>query len=175
MNQSSYFRPSEPDLLLLLRGQPQAVASIAGSESYPGITGTVRLYQTNEGVIVLAEISGLPQSSTSCEDGVFGFHIHEGTDCGGNMNDPFADAMAHYNPGSCKHPHHAGDLPPLFENKGHALSLFLTNRFSVNEVIGKTVIIHDHPDDFITQPSGNSGTKIACGVIRRIGSLSQRE
>lgn len=77
-----------------------------------------------------------------------------------------ADAMAHYNPGGCKHPYHADDLPPLFGNNGFVLSLFLTNRFSGDEVIGRTVIIHDQPDDFTTQPSGNSGTKTACGVIR---------
>lgn len=44
--------------------------------------------------------------------------------------------------------------------------MFMTDRFTVNEVIGKTVIIHLHPDDFATQPSGNSGEKIACGVIK---------
>ena len=43
----------------------------------------------------------------------------------------------------------------------------LLNKFSINEIIGKTVIIHDMPDDFTTQPSGNSGTKIACGVIQK--------
>ena len=75
--------------------------------------------------------------------------------------------MKHYNPHGCDHPYHAGDLPPLFETSGLALSAFLTDRFTVDEVIGRTVIIHDQPDDFTTQPSGNSGTKIACGVIRR--------
>lgn len=84
------------------------------------------------------------------------------------MDDPFADAMSHYNPNDCEHPHHAGDLPPLFGNDGFALLLFLTSRFSVDEIIGKTVIIHDQPDDFTTQPSGNSGTKIACGVIGKV-------
>lgn len=82
------------------------------------------------------------------------------------MDDPFADAMPHYDPNGCEHPHHAGDLPPLFENNGFALSLVLTDRFSVDEVIGRTVIVHADPDDFTTQPSGNSGEKIACGVIR---------
>ncbi len=73
----------------------------------------------------------------------------------------------HYNPGGCEHPRHAGDLPPLFGNDGAAVSLFLTSRFSVEDVIGKTVIIHDSPDDFTTGPSGNAGEKIACGVIRK--------
>lgn len=167
MNRSSSCGHSKADLLSVLRSRPQAIASVAGSMNYPNISGTVRLYQTHAGVIILAEVSGLPQSNHPCQEQIFGFHIHEGTDCGGNMDDPLADAMAHCNPAGCEHPNHAGDLPPLFGNNGFALSLFLTNRFSVKEVIGKTVIIHDHPDDFTTQPSGNSGTKIACGVIRQ--------
>lgn len=167
MNRSSSCGRSKADLISVLRGRPQAAASIAGSVDHPGISGTVRLYQTHAGVVVLAEVSGLPRSDRPCQERIFGFHIHEGSDCGGSMGGPFSDAMAHYDPGRCEHPHHAGDLPPLFGNDGLALSLFLTDRFSADEVIGKTVIIHDHPDDFTTQPSGNSGTKIACGVIRR--------
>lgn len=168
MNRLPSCSRSPADFLSILRHRPQAAASIAGSKDYPGISGTVRLYQTNGGVIVLAQIRGLPQSDLPCQDRIFGFHIHEGTDCGGNMDDPLADAMSHYNPNGCGHPYHAGDLPPLFGNNGRALSLFLTNRFSIDEVIGRTVILHDHPDDFTTQPSGNSGTKIACGVIRGV-------
>lgn len=167
MNRSSSCGCSKAGLCSILRAGPQAAASISGSRNYPGVSGMVRLYQTDEGVIVFAQVSGLPQSDRPCRERIFGFHIHEGADCGGNMEDPLADAMAHYNPGKCEHPHHAGDLPPLFGNNGRALCLFLTNRFSVDEVMGKTVIIHDHPDDFTTQPSGNSGTKIACGVIRQ--------
>lgn len=168
MNQPSSCSHPENRLLRTLRGRPQAAATITGSESYPDLSGIVRFYQTNEGVIVCAEISGLPQGGLPCQRQIFGFHIHTGTDCGGTMDDPFADTMAHYDPSGCGHPHHAGDLPPLFGNNGSALCAFLTNRFSIDEVIGRTVIIHDHPDDFTTQPSGNSGAKIACGVIRRI-------
>lgn len=167
MNQPSSCGHPEFPLLSVLRSRAQATARIIGSEDYPDISGAVRFYPTSAGVIVYAEISGLPQDSLPCHRRVFGFHIHAGTDCGGNMDDPFADAMSHYNPGGCEHPYHAGDLPPLFENGGLALSLFLTNRFSLDEVIGRAVIIHDRPDDFTTQPSGNSGRKIACGVIRR--------
>lgn len=156
-----------PSLLSVLRNPPQATAVISGGESYPHISGAVRLYQTNRGVLVRAEISGLPKADLPCHARIFGFHIHTGTDCGSNDGTPFSDALSHYNPGGCEHPYHAGDLPPLFGNDGLALSLFLTDRFTVDEVVGKTVILHDHPDDFTTQPSGNSGTKIACGVLRR--------
>lgn len=168
MNKSSSCNHSRVQLLSVLRGRPQAAARIAGSESYPDITGAVRFYQTREGVIVCAEISGLPHADLPCQERIFGFHLHKGASCTGNMDDPFADAMSHYNPEGCEHPYHAGDLPPLFGNGGLALCLCLTNRFSVDEAVGKTVIIHDHPDDFTTQPSGNSGTKIACGVVRRL-------
>lgn len=168
MNQFSFCGNHQVHLLSVLRSRPQAAAHIAGSESYPDISGKVRFYQTGEGVIVWAVISGLPQSDVPCQEQIFGFHIHKGTECGGNMDDPFADTMSHYDPSGCEHPYHAGDLPPLFGNKGYALSLFLTNRFSIREVVGRTILIHSHPDDFATQPSGNSGTKIACGVIRRI-------
>lgn len=166
MDRSASSRP-RLHLLSLLRGCPQAVAEISGSAEHPAISGIVRLYQTALGVVVLSEISGLPKTAQPCHEQIFGFHIHSGSGCGGSMDDPFADAMSHYDPHHCEHPHHAGDLPPLFGNDGFALSLFLTDRFSVHEVIGRTVIIHDHPDDFTTQPSGNSGKKIACGVIRR--------
>ncbi len=162
---SRHYAPIQ--LLSVLRRRPRAEAEITGSENYPGISGTVRFYQANEGVIVYAEIRGLPHSALPCQDRIFGFHIHEGTSCTGSRDDAFADVMSHYNPGGCSHPHHAGDLPPLFENNGFALSLFFTDRFSIDEVIGRTVILHDRPDDFTTQPSGNSGTKIACGVIQR--------
>lgn len=168
MNKSSKFNNSNIYLPSLLHSKPQAIAYITGSESYPDISGTVLFYQTKRGVIVYAEVSGLPQTNLPCEEKIFGFHIHKGSSCSGNMDDPFADTMSHYNPNNCEHPYHAGDMPPLFGNDGFALSLFLTNRFSVNEVIGRTVLIHDHLDDFTTQPSGNSGTKIACGVIQRI-------
>ena len=153
MNRSSSCSHSRSQLFSILHGRPQAVASVAGNINYPDITGAVRFYQSNEGVLILAEISGLPQSNAPCEERVFGFHIHEGTDCSGNMDDPFADVMSHYDPGNCGHPYHAGDLPPLFGNSGRALSLFLTNRFSIDEIIERTVIIHDLPDNFKTQPS----------------------
>lgn len=85
----------------------------------------------------------------------------------GNAEEPFAEVGKHYNPGSCPRPAHAGDLPPLFNNKGYAIQMLLTDRFTVEEIIGRTVILHSGPDDFTSQPVGNAGVKIACGVIYR--------
>lgn len=156
------------DLCRLSRKVPDALALIGGSEKYPSIRGRVRFYQTFSGVIVMSEITGLPQSNEPCKNPVFAFHIHSGSLCKGNADDPFSDAGTHYNPSGCPHPYHAGDLSPLFGANGKAFSAFLTDRFTVREIIGKTVIIHSRPDDFKTQPSGNAGEKIACGEIRSV-------
>ena len=156
------------NFLSFLKQRPPAFAEIRGSSSYPRISGNVYFYQTRAGVIVSAHIANLPSGSEQCSSPVFAFHIHSGGSCSGNDTDPFADAMTHYNPYNCPHPYHAGDLPPLFGNNGLAFSAFLTDRFAVKEIIGKTVIIHSSPDDFTTQPSGNSGMKIACGVIKAL-------
>lgn len=152
------------NLSAVLMKAPDASAMIKGSEKYPTINGTVRFYQTRYGAVVASEITGLSKGG-ECENPVFAFHIHEGRNCSGNEEDPFADALTHYNPGGCEHPYHAGDMPPMFGNNGYALSAFLTDRFSVREVIGRTVIIHSGVDDFTSQPAGNAGEKIACGTI----------
>lgn len=155
------------NLMALLRSRPQAVAEIKGNSAYPQISGKVYFYAIRSGTVVVSMISSLPTSEDKCKSPVFGFHIHNGTSCTGDNTDYFKDALAHYNPNECPHPYHSGDMPPLFGVKGTAFSAFLTDRFSVNEIIGKTVLIHSQPDDFTTQPSGNSGIKIACGQIRR--------
>ncbi len=154
-----------PHLENMLRGRPDAWAVMCGSEKYPEISGIVRFFDTPLGTMTVAEISGLPQGSGECDAPVFGFHIHEGNSCVSNTTDPFSNAGMHYNPHGCPHPYHKGDMPPLFGANGYALGAFLSTRFSVEEIIGKTVIIHSSFDDFKTQPGGNSGTKIACGVI----------
>ena len=143
-----------------LQDLPSAMAEVRGSAANPDLQGEVRLFQTDAGVLVTADVTGLPEQS-DC-GGVFGFHIHEGEDCGG---DAFADTKGHYNPKDCPHPYHAGDLPPLFSNDGSAWMAVLTDRFRLEEVIGRTVVIHFGVDDFTTQPAGNSGRKIGCGVI----------
>ncbi|NLA87346.1 MAG: superoxide dismutase family protein, partial [Clostridiales bacterium] len=119
-----------------------------------------------DGVLLSVEVAGLPKGGDGCSSRVFGFHIHEGESCTGNAHDPFSHVKGHFNPNNCRHPHHAGDLPPLFEMQGRAFMIFLTDRFTVSDIVGKTIIIHASPDDFTTQPSGNAGDKIACGVIK---------
>lgn len=143
-----------------LFGQPMAIAAIKGSESYPDIHGRIVFYPQQNGTLVSADISGLPET----EDGFFGFHIHEGESCGGAE---FEETGGHWNPSGDEHPRHAGDLPPLMRNGSKARMTVETGRFTVKEVLGKTVAIHGMPDDFRSQPAGDSGEKIACGVIRK--------
>jgi Cu-Zn family superoxide dismutase len=144
---------------------PNAIARVEGSPAYPSVRGTVRFFQTDSGVLVMAHIDGLPEGKEPCSSDVFGFHIHENGPCAGTADEPFADVGKHYNPKNCPHPAHAGDLPPLFGNGGRAFMSVLTDRFDVREILGRSVIIHASPDDFTTQPSGNSGKMIACGQI----------
>lgn len=144
-----------------------AVAIIKGSTKCPGIRGLIRFYQTNNGVYVITSITGLPRGNDACASPIFAIHIHDGGSCEGrNGENSFPLSGIHYNPKGCNHPYHAGDLPPLFSSDGIAMCSVLTNRFTTKEIIGKTVIIHSGIDDFKTQPSGNSGEKIACGVIQ---------
>jgi len=162
------FNPKLQDLTECLQRQaPDACAEVWGVGGNARVNGTVKFTQTRDGVLVCADICGLPGGRGPCGWRIFAFHIHEGCACAGNAVDPLAQTGGHYNPDNCPHPEHAGDLPPLFGNNGRAWSAFLTNRFSVDEVIGRTVVIHNDPDDFTTQPAGNSGKKIACGVIKR--------
>lgn len=143
----------------------KAIAVIKGSPNYPELQGTVSFEQKSAGVMVTANICGLPKGNGKCGGRIFGFHIHEGMSCSGNADDPFADTKAHYNPHGCEHPNHAGDMPPLFGCNGYAFLSFITDRFTIDEILGRTVVIHDMPDDFKTQPSGSSGNKIGCGNV----------
>lgn len=146
---------------------PFAYAVVSGSSRYPEIRGTVHFYPIWGGTLVAAEIMGLPSGQENCGKRIFGFHMHEGSRCTGNEQDPFGNTGGHFNPGACAHPEHAGDFPPLFEAGGYALNIFFTDRFYPEEAVGKTVVIHDMPDDFHTQPAGDSGMKIACGEIMK--------
>ncbi len=140
---------------------PQGMALIHGGPKAPTLLGRVEFFQRKDGVLVVAQIRGLPKN----ENGFYGFHIHQGSTCTGI---DFADSGNHYNPQNTPHPNHSGDLPPLLASNGSAYLAVVTNRFRVNDIVGKTVIIHNNPDDFTTQPAGNAGTKIACGVVKKV-------
>ncbi len=140
----------------------RAVALVRGGGKAPSINGKVSFEQKRGGVLVTASISGLPRGNGA---GFFGFHIHSGKSCGGA---DFADTDGHFSKEWDIHPRHSGDLPPLLSDNGWAFMKVLTNRFTVSDVIGRTVVIHSGVDDFTSQPAGNAGTKIACGVIKEI-------
>lgn len=146
-----------------INGIPDAYAKIIGDAEHSEIQGNVYFYGMYKGTLVVAEIYGLPNTE---ENGNFyGFHIHEGKNCTGNQEDSFKNTGGHYNLEKLEHPKHKGDLPPILSNDGIAWSAVYTERFYPEEIVGKTIVVHDMADDFKTQPSGNSGKKIACGEI----------
>ena len=151
---------------MMIPQEPAAYAKISGSSKYPGIQGTLTIYDTYGGSILMIEIADIAGAGGEKENGFLGLHIHEGSSCSGSQTDPFADAGGHDNPQGRPHPQHAGDLPPLLVNEGAAWMMVYTGRFYPEDVVGKTVIVHGMPDDFHSQPSGDSGEKIACGEIK---------
>jgi Cu-Zn family superoxide dismutase len=103
-----------------------------------------------------------------------GFHIHEAGDCssGDGMS-----AKGHFNPHGKPHGHpssperHAGDLPSLKAGKDGRAKLDVTvDAISIGggagNIVGRGLIIHADPDDYKTQPTGNAGARLACGVIK---------
>lgn len=153
--------------------RPEAYAIIRGSESYPNINGFVTFSRSRGGTWVEVEVRGLPEYMPAIGDrppiGPFGFHIHEEGSCMPHEgSDAFSHAQGHYNPGNQPHGNHAGDFPVLFSNSGYSRMGFFTDRFSPRDVIGRAVIIHLHPDDYRSQPAGNSGERIACGEISEV-------
>ncbi|OHC69004.1 MAG: superoxide dismutase [Rhodocyclales bacterium GWA2_65_20] len=131
-------------------------------------SGTVSFIQHDGKVTVTARVAGL-------KPGWHGIHIHETGDCSAPDG---SSAGGHYNPGGAKHghphqgEHHAGDLPMLEADAGGNATM-TTNLLGVslhekgNNIIGRSVIVHAAPDDYVTQPAGNSGARIACGAISR--------
>jgi Cu-Zn family superoxide dismutase len=140
--------------------EPYAYAKIKGGPNNQSLEGVMYLYPFHDGTIVEVEVINLPKDNNQ----VHGLHIHEGNIC---END-FKSAGEHYNPTNKPHPMHVGDLPPLFSNDGYGYLTTYTNRFKPEDIIGRTVIVHGGSDDFKSQPSGDSGPRIACGVIEKM-------
>jgi len=149
-----------PTFTQLLREKlPNAIAWIRGNETHPTLSGIVRFYAIPiGGILVNAEVSGLLDSS------FYAMHIHEF----GNCTPPFDQTGVHYNPEGLPHPAHSGDMPPLLATNGFAWLAFYDGRLSLEEILNKSLVIHANRDDFTSQPAGDSGEKIGCGVIKQI-------
>jgi len=117
---------------------------------------------------------------TGVTPGQHGFHIHQNPDCSDNGN----AAGGHFNPMNMQHAgpdaesHHAGDFGNLTadangEIRAHFNTVSITVHAGTTSVLGHSVVLHANPDDLVTQPSGNSGPRIACGVINAMtGSMA---
>ena len=133
--------------------------------------GVALFEQTPNGVLVTAEVSGLAP-------GTHAFHIHETGKC----EPPFKTAGGHFNPGGKKHGLksaegcHAGDLPNIYVGAdGTAHMQFLApgvtlkpgDKTSLLDADGSTLVIHAGPDDFKSDPAGNAGDRVVCGVVAK--------
>ncbi|MDQ0177416.1 Cu-Zn family superoxide dismutase [Bacillus chungangensis] len=150
---------------------PAAYARVKGGPLAPGLKGYVVFTEVPNGTEVYVEVTGLPAYEPAKGKrppiGPHGFHVHEHGNCEvGDKNNPFQAAGEHWNPTKQPHGNHAGDFPVLFSNDGYARMSFFTNKFKVKDVIGKAIIIHQFPDDYRTQPAGDAGKRLACGVIK---------
>lgn len=145
---------------------PSATANLAATTGNT-VTGSIQFTQLPGKVRVRGEVLGLLPNT------VHGFHLHEKGDCSSGDG---LSAGGHFNPtahahGAANSPmHHAGDLPSLqADAAGKAKIDYETADLAVgsgpNDVTGRGLIVHKDPDDFTTQPTGNSGARLACGVV----------
>lgn len=145
--------------------QAQAATATLSPTAANTAAGTVTFMQKGDKVTVSAKVSGLAP-------GGHGFHIHEKGDCSAPDG---LSAGGHFNPTGKPHgapdaaDHHAGDMPMLqADASGNAtLTTDLAIPGGVSDIVGKAVIVHKDADDYKTQPTGNSGARVACGVITK--------
>jgi Cu-Zn family superoxide dismutase len=145
---------------------PQAKATLE-AKSGSTVTGWATFAEQAGGVKAVVHIEKAPP-------GTHGLHIHEKGDC----SDPEAkNAGGHFNPTGTEHAgptdakHHAGDLGNIevkADGTGHLeiTSDMLTVKEGPNSVVGRSVVFHEKADDLKTQPTGNAGGRLACGVIK---------
>ena len=150
---------------ILKEGNPKAVAWINGNANNPQLSGVVKFYVTPyEGVLIEAEVFSLPNIRMPRSTQYYAMHIHNQGDCSRG----FSQTGEHYSKVPAPHPQHSGDMVPLLGNQGYVWLSFYDKRISIEEIDGKSIVIHAQPDDFTTQPSGNAGEKIRCGVIHMV-------
>lgn len=132
------------------------------------VSGVVTMTQEKKRIILVAKVMGLKPNSEH------GFHIHQMGDCSAP---DASSAGSHFNPYISDHgrmqenPHHLGDLINISAdadgNADYQIALEdVSLRPGKTSIIGRALVIHEEPDDYVTQPSGNSGKRIACGVIK---------
>ncbi len=138
------------------------------SKSNSKVTGVINIWETEDSIKVTANVKGLNPSSEH------GFHIHEKGDCSAK---DAKSAGGHYSPEDSKHGgpdqmnHHLGDMGNLTsDSDGVATKTIVIKKLNISKgnkfsVKGKAIIIHNDQDDMTSQPSGNAGARIACGVI----------
>ncbi|MCL2178949.1 MAG: superoxide dismutase family protein [Proteobacteria bacterium] len=128
------------------------------------VQGSALFSQEADGIRLIADVSGLSPGS-------HGFHIHENGEC----SPPDAkSAGGHFNPHQKEHGRmgegHAGDLPSLeADADGNAkLDVVLTSieLTGENGIVGRSLIVHADADDYVSQPTGNAGARVACAVIQ---------
>lgn len=165
--------PSAAETAASTAGAGKSVQSIARLEATKGssVSGTVQFSPLTEGgVRIQGRVEGLAPNTEH------GFHIHEKGDCSSGDG---LSAGGHFNPTQRAHgkfnasqPHHLGDLPSLdADPQGVAIIDFVSKDLALNRgangILGRSLIVHNDPDDFTTQPTGNSGARLACAVIER--------
>lgn len=143
--------------------------SLLGAPEDTDFAGSLTITPEGAGVSIVADVAGVDT------DGRHGIHVHENGMCEHHPAaadaKPFSTAGGHYNPTNTEHacpptdPRHAGDLGNIEVSggKGH-LELSVAN-LSMDQLGGKAVILHAGEDDCKTQPTGNSGDRLACGVV----------
>ena len=152
--------------LTVFAQEPEIIKATAKLEPKSGsnVTGTVTFVQRRDLTEVLVDIENL-------KPGKHGFHIHEKGDCSAP---DASSAGGHFNPTHQHHggpstaERHSGDLGNIeapASGKVHWESEFKMNLKGPDSIIGKSVVVHEKEDDFKTDPAGNSGARIACGVI----------
>ena len=145
--QSNQITPRMAFTNLLAENRPQAMAWVTGNSKAPQLSGLVKFYHTPYGgVLVEAEFFGLPNVDREGSSDFYAMHIHQFGDC----SDNFANTGEHYNPTSMPHPDHAGDMPPVLANQGYAWLSFYDKRFTIDDILNRSVIIHSRADDFTT-------------------------
>jgi Cu/Zn superoxide dismutase len=140
---------------------PLVCAHITGSSEIHNMVGDVYLYPFLDGSLLVVDVQGIPFS------GFYAFHIHQHGPCiAGEGYTGFHEVGGHYSTTeNTPHPYHAGDLPVLMADYGHAFMIVYTDRFKPSDVLGRAMIIHEWPDDYRSQPGGDSGQPIGCGTF----------